>query len=206
MTPASSTTHLESSTSSLGPHDAGNGRPSIHSQRASIFLQEKCFLHRFIRRRDTSVIVERPERLKAVAIGLAAALSRLEEEDLIASGASVSASSARTSDGDQLVKAMSLLELASQPQPRMDAICNIIHSNSRQDIETHPAVLFVHGSQSPEGETSYLTRLKILAADSQNQIATGESEIPEPLSQGDLYRGLSMAVACLQHADTDTAS
>lgn len=43
-----------------------------------VFLQETCAKHQFIRSRDLSGIYERPERLKAAYLGVAAAYSRLE--------------------------------------------------------------------------------------------------------------------------------
>src|ERR1700736_2277422 len=46
-----------------------------------IYLQDDCLGHRFIRSRDDSSIVERPERLRAVKIGLAAAIARIEEAE-----------------------------------------------------------------------------------------------------------------------------
>ncbi|EJD50534.1 Arginase/deacetylase [Auricularia subglabra TFB-10046 SS5] len=44
----------------------------------AIFLQEVCLKHRYIRSRDTSGIVERPERLRAINVGLATAVARIE--------------------------------------------------------------------------------------------------------------------------------
>jgi len=43
-----------------------------------VFLQERCAKHRYIRSKDTSTIVERPERLRAIHLGLAAAVARVE--------------------------------------------------------------------------------------------------------------------------------
>ena len=47
--------------------------------RTAVFVQEACYSHKYIRTRDDSGIFERPERLRSVALGLAAAISRLEE-------------------------------------------------------------------------------------------------------------------------------
>jgi histone deacetylase HOS3 len=46
---------------------------------AAVFLQNICFQHHFIRSRDTSAIIEKPERLRAVNVGLAVAIAHLEE-------------------------------------------------------------------------------------------------------------------------------
>jgi hypothetical protein len=55
--------------------------PNVHGKRTAIFIQDECLSHRFIRSRDTSGIVERPERLHAVKLGLAAAISRIEDAE-----------------------------------------------------------------------------------------------------------------------------
>lgn len=62
---------------------------ATHSHRlmtsVGLYVQEACHSHRYIRSRDDSSIVERPERLRSVAVGIAAAISRLEEVDREAS-------------------------------------------------------------------------------------------------------------------------
>ena len=45
----------------------------------AVYLQDACYQHRYIRSKDLSNIVERPERLRAVKVGPAAAIARLEE-------------------------------------------------------------------------------------------------------------------------------
>jgi histone deacetylase HOS3 len=50
--------------------------------RTAVYVQEACYEHRYIRTRDDSAIVERPERLRSVAWGLAAAIARIEETAL----------------------------------------------------------------------------------------------------------------------------
>lgn len=46
--------------------------------RTAVLFQPACTKHRYIRTRDTSTIVERPERIRAVKTGVAAAYARLE--------------------------------------------------------------------------------------------------------------------------------
>lgn len=43
-----------------------------------VYLQERCAKHQFIRRKNLSGVYERPERLRAAALGISAAYSRLE--------------------------------------------------------------------------------------------------------------------------------
>lgn len=146
----------------------------------AIFLQDICLKHRFIRSRDTSAIVEKPERLRAVNVGLAAAMARLEsiatkvEQD--------------DSAGDDLVAALGRMNLAN---PAVDLLSSpnifvsVVKSSASVDILNNPAVKFIHGDV--DGDV-YLENLKAWARDSHEKISKGESEIPESLSQGDLYR------------------
>lgn len=46
-----------------------------------LFVQPACLHHRYIRHANSSHIFERPERLRAVLLGVAAAVARLEEAD-----------------------------------------------------------------------------------------------------------------------------
>ena len=57
----------------------------------------------------------------------------------------------------------------------------------------HPAVKFIHGDVDGD---AYLENLRAWARDSQDKILRGESEIPEGLSPGDLYRK-SFYVSCI---------
>ncbi|KAG9013540.1 hypothetical protein FRB94_002134 [Tulasnella sp. JGI-2019a] len=180
-----------------------NSEPTGHQDvghttatRPTIFLQEQCFKHRFIRRKDTSGIVERPERLRAVAAGLAVAVARLEEDRITKGSGQVQAINPERvinapGDGEQLAQAMSLLDLSSRPSLPMDSVCRIIHSNASADLDSHPAVRFVHAPEKPavpeEIIPDYLATLKSWSLESQSKIVAGESEIPDSLSQGDLY-------------------
>ncbi|GAA5873089.1 hypothetical protein JCM3774_000337 [Rhodotorula dairenensis] len=48
--------------------------------RTACLFQKACTQHRYIRTSDASTIVERPERIRAVKVGVAAAWARLEQE------------------------------------------------------------------------------------------------------------------------------
>ncbi|KAH9891788.1 Arginase/deacetylase [Cubamyces lactineus] len=151
----------------------------------AVFLQKACLQHRYIRTRDNSHIVERPERLRAVNVGLAAAVARLEETTPAASnsttGASSSAVSTKQEEEDELTQALGKLQIASSsPQGSV----SFVHSDASVDLLNHPAIKFVHGDIERD---VYLETLKLWAKDSQDKVAKGESEIPAGYSQGDLY-------------------
>ncbi|KAG6917291.1 hypothetical protein DXG01_003132 [Tephrocybe rancida] len=147
------------------------------TRRPAIFLQDACFKHRYIRSRDLSAIVERPERLRAVTVGLSAAIARLEALSPPASA------SATTDSGplnlDDLAGALGRLNIAPENAP-----VSIVRSTASVDLLSNAAVKFIHGDI--EGDV-YLEKLKGWAKDSWDKISNGGSEIPEGLPQGDLY-------------------
>lgn len=153
----------------------------------TVFFQEACLSHRFIRSRDTSAIVERPQRLKAVKAGVAAAIARLEEirgknSDTVAQGA--------PDPDDVLASALERLKISDGRA----ATVNVAMSTVSVDLLSHPAVKYVHGDI--DGDV-YLERLVTLIRESEEKVARGESEIPDGLSQGDLYR--EFTVHCIVH-------
>jgi|SRR5882762_5089800 histone deacetylase HOS3 len=159
------------------------------TKETAIFLQDVCLLHRFIRSRDTSAIVEKPERMRAVNIGLAAAMAHLEESfasTLIQSAGSPILSTASTSD--DLAAALGRMNLATKdvdPLEFQSSPISVVKSVASADMLNHAAVKFIHGDV--DGDI-YLENLKRWARDSHGEILKGGSEIPEGLSQGDLYR------------------
>ncbi|KAK0186113.1 histone deacetylase complex protein [Armillaria mellea] len=137
--------------------------------KSGVFIQDACYQHQYIRSKDTSLIVERPERLRAVKLGVAAAISRIPSDI------------ANDGDPDDLVAALSRLDIAKEAGT--DKV-EIIRSTASIDILHHPAVKFVHGDVDRD---IYMPKIKSWADESRDKIAKGESEIPEGYSQGDLY-------------------
>lgn len=157
----------------------------------AVYLQKACLQHRYIRSRDNSNIVERPERLRAVNIGLAAAVARLEERVPATSTlprvpASNSAVPQVDEGADELTNALGKLQLATSPssEPFPGIPLTFVHSEASADLLNHPAIKFVHGDIERD---LYLENLKLWAQSSQDKVNQGESEIPEGYSQGDLY-------------------
>ena len=158
---------------------AGPTHPS-----ATVFLQDACLHHKYIRTRDSSHIVERPERLRAVKIGLCAAISRLEETYPVSTSSSEDAIG---SDPDSLIAAIENLKL---DQAQTDSLLpkghpvQLVRSSAKVDILSDSAVKYIHGDV--EGDI-YLEKLTEWTRDSLDKVSTGQSEIPSELSQGDLY-------------------
>ncbi|KAF8501068.1 Arginase/deacetylase [Russula emetica] len=153
----------------------------------TVFLQDDCLQHKYIRTKDSSHIVERPERLRAVKIGLCAAISRLEESLPVATSADPTAP-AEDSEADSLVEAIENLRLEQQdsavlPLPKGLPV-QVVRSSAKVDILDHPAVKYIHGDV--DGDV-YLKHLVEWARQSAEKISNGQSEIPDGLSQGDLY-------------------
>ncbi|KAI0252391.1 histone deacetylase domain-containing protein [Lactifluus subvellereus] len=150
----------------------------------TVFLQDACLQHKYIRTRDSSHIVERPERLRAVKIGLCAAISRLEET--LPPTTNVAASSG-ASETDSLIEAIENLKLEQNPVdfslPKGHPV-QVVQSSAKVDILNHPAVKFIHGDIDRD---VYLEKLIDWARDSMEKISHGQCEIPSELPQGDMY-------------------
>ncbi|KAI0754836.1 Arginase/deacetylase [Daedaleopsis nitida] len=156
----------------------------------AIYLQKACLKHKYIRTRDNSHIVERPERLRAINVGLAAAVARLEERaptTAISPNDSNSADSLKVEeDADELTKALGQLQISTPSRDQQPAGLPVtfVHSGASVNILNNAAVKFVHGDIERD---VYLENLKRWATESQEKVDKGASEIPEGYSQGDLY-------------------
>ena len=196
------------------PKTVGDTTMAIHERRTGIFLQDACLLHRFIRSKINSNIVERPERLRAVMIGLSAAVARLEEalhnsnanpdvtdEPTGGIAPQADAVKAGADAGTEALEAalgrMTITQPPTQPTASISPTVpvTIIHSQASLDLLKNPAVKYVHGDIDRD---VYLENLVRWIQESYGQIAKGESEIPKEMSQGDLYRQFSFPSFCLQ--------
>ncbi|KAG2133359.1 arginase deacetylase [Suillus clintonianus] len=145
-----------------------------------IYLQDDCLKHRFIRSRDASSIVERPERLRAVKIGLAAAIARIEE----AEGA-LKPSDANFSVEVELAAALDKMNIAASDGGLIRArSISVTRSTATVDLLDNAAVKYVHGDI--DGDV-YLQNLKAWARDSEENITKKGSEMPEGTPPLDLY-------------------
>ncbi|KAG2009626.1 histone deacetylase clr3, variant 2 [Coprinopsis cinerea AmutBmut pab1-1] len=155
-------------------------------KRSGVFLQNACLQHRYIRDQDLSNVVERPERLRAVNIGLAAAIAHLEEllEDTATPNGSATAE--YSTDETDLAAALGKMKLESADGAggSTSSKIPIVQSQATVDLLNNAAVKFIHGDI--DGDV-YLGTLKKWAKESTDKIAQGGSEIPEGYSQGDLY-------------------
>lgn len=155
----------------------------------AVFLQDACLKHQYIRSRDLSAIVERPERVRAVKAGLAVALSRLEELYTPSQSGPLSSAAENSnldpSNPDDLAKALDEMTLGTSIALSLESkLIPVTHSTASVDILNNPAVKFIHGDI---GGDVYLEKLKGWVTKSVEKISNGESEIPIDLPQGDLY-------------------
>lgn len=155
----------------------------------AVFLQDACLRHQYIRSRDLSTIVERPERVRAVKAGLAVVLSRLEGLNVAPrqepSQLPMDALNPDPSNPDDLAKALNQMTLeASTLSPGRKVPVHITHSTASVDLLHNVAVKFIHGDIDGN---AYLEKLKAWMVNSVDKISEGESEIPPNLPQGDLY-------------------
>lgn len=157
-------------------------------------IQPACLEHKYIRHRDASHIFERPERLRAVLLGFASALARLE-----AAGA--------TAEADDLSSMLSTLSLANAPYS--SALLNVVPPppppmTPGTVLLHHPALQLAH-SPPPEApfpylpasrgaafpNSTYLRDLHKWASEAVEAIRNTGCEIPDDmgLNPGDLYLG-----------------
>ena len=149
-----------------------------------IYLQEACLRHQFIRSTDTSTIVERPERLRAVNIGIAAVMARMSGRVVMSQGSGHTETPKEGQSEDDLAAAIGRLNIASPNDHAHPSDVELVKSSAKLNILNHAAVKFIHGDI---GGDVYLAKIIALAKESREKIASGDSEIPDGWSQGDLY-------------------
>lgn len=172
----------------------------VHDKRTAIFIQDECLKHRFIRSRDTSGIFERPERLHAVKLGLAAAISRIEDtESAMNTQKPQRAPPAGTDEGDlaAALARMAIAPTAPDPDASNSTLCldptstlrttsiTIRRTTASVSLLEHAAVKYVHGDIERD---VYLENLIAWARDSQKNITEKGTEIPKGIPPLDLYR------------------
>ncbi|KAG8678866.1 hypothetical protein FRC09_019458, partial [Ceratobasidium sp. 395] len=158
------------------------------SGKLSIHVQPACAEHRYIRDKDTSTIVERPERLRALALGIAGALAQ--------SDGKFSLGGTTVVEPEDLAKSIEKITLESgSEQPRLsNSFVRIVRHATPLDVSflNNPAVRMIHALDEDTAAGSgeeYLSQLARWVSDVETRLKSGESEIPdgEGLSQGDLY-------------------
>nr|XP_019051123.1 histone deacetylase HOS3 [Kwoniella bestiolae CBS 10118]OCF30053.1 histone deacetylase HOS3 [Kwoniella bestiolae CBS 10118] len=177
-----------------------------------LFIQPACLQHKYIRHPNSSHIFERPERLRAVLLGVAAAIARLESVDQ-------PSSSTATSQADDLSGLLSSLSIESSSSSSITSHLHIIPPPPQSSIpgtilQHHPAVQLAHSPvpESPfpylgQGSSSsasgsipsspYLKDLVKWASEAIDKIKETGCEIPPDLglNAGDLYLGPGSIVA-----------
>ena len=174
--------------------------PTPNVPDTAIYLQDECYKHKYIRSKDVSAIVERPERLRALNLGIGAAIARLESAR-DASIASIALLNKRRDIREDLSTAFGKLDLSSaQQEPEgaydpfairpIDVVAIVKPNLKLKDLTRHPAVRMVHaatGDDDINDSLEHLNRLATWARESEEKIRFGESEIPTGFPQGDLY-------------------
>ena len=162
----------------------------------AVYLQDECYKHKYIRSKDVSAIVERPERLRVLKIGIGAAIARLE-----ASRDAYMLLNKRRDIGEDLSTAFDKLNISSaQKEPEgaydpfairpIDVVTIVKPNLNLKDLTLHPAVRMVHAATDDDAindSLEHLNRLATWARESEEKIRSGESEIPTGFPQGDLY-------------------
>ena len=195
---AEGSNQTEESTGPEPQSDNTTAIPSLDSssdvlnKRTAIFIQDECLKHRFIRSRDTSGIFERPERLHAVKLGLAAAIARIEYVESVAHaqkpGVASEAAGGTLHEGDLTAALARMTITPALPNPSFPLRTGSVlirRTSASASLLDNAAVKYVHGDI--EGDV-YLKNLIAWACDSQRNITEKGLEIPEEIPPLDLYR------------------
>lgn len=150
----------------------------------AVFIQDACYQHQYIRSKDKSFIYERPERLRAVKVGVAAAIGHLEESFVAAHPNERNSFAVKPEGSDDLAAAFSRINLTQDSKTDENSPVIIVHSSASVDLLNNAAVKFVHGDI--DGDV-YPQNLKLWASESWDKIASGDCEIPDGLPKNDLY-------------------
>ena len=124
-------------------------------------------------------------RLRALKIGFAAGIARLEQA-LPAGERREKDSTGSQFDENDLASALEKLDIVQDARVN---VVDIVTSTASVNLLDNKAVKFVHGDI--DGDV-YLENLIKWTKESTDRIGEGGSEIPEQLSQGDLYRTSSL--------------
>ncbi|CED82375.1 Histone deacetylase complex, catalytic component HDA1 [Phaffia rhodozyma] len=180
----------------------------------AVFLQPRCQKHQFNRpssKISLSNIVERPARLRAIYVGISAAVARLEHlvstqpinpiEIRVEPLRSDPSSTADSKEQD-LINQLQGLNLSTSssapssilplPSP-LSRIPQLVFSDPPTDnLILSPAVKFIHAPSNSNVttgkiEANYLEKLVEWVKCTEDKILKKESEIPEDLPQLDLY-------------------
>lgn len=160
---------------------------TTHEQRnVGVILQSLCHLHRWTRTNNDLHIYERSDRLRSVRLGIAAAHGRIRA----AYPHRVSVKGKERAQENQPQDSLeSLLEnLTIKPNGTGAQDSGTLHEGYPFSVSTtqrrlslfSPAVALAHGPDYVARLTSYLTGVA-------KAHSASESEVPDDLSQGDLY-------------------
>ncbi|KAA1096761.1 hypothetical protein PGT21_027884 [Puccinia graminis f. sp. tritici] len=183
-TPHPDPTHQSST---LDSH-AARAQPTIH-----IVTQDECFKHVFRRTKERSTIYERPERLRFVNLGLAAALAWDSLHNLSPARLLAPATSNEPSIATPLVLTpLVTFTKTTRKLSTLDPAFAQIHDQPNRPSSPEPASSSnsqAHPDRfaSFHASNSYLEQLVGLCLQASELNLLGLSEVPQHLPQGDLY-------------------
>lgn len=170
----------------LSEDTAGSSYSSQSTQMLDVafIFQSLCYLHRYTRGKDDSHIVERAERIRSVFLGISVAHARLASQQQQSTAVHVQRNDSAKPAPSQnqapsLEDLLGNLKLHSAPQLPQGRPFSILSSQRRIPLSSS-FVSQVHGEK-------YLQSLGSYIAETPAKHAQKESEVPNSLSQGDLY-------------------
>ncbi|CAO1633563.1 unnamed protein product [Jaminaea pallidilutea] len=144
----------------LGEESQGAKRSESTQKPASppqldIIVAPAVLAHRYVRGRDVSLIVERPERVRATLLGVSAVMGRLSAEEGREGAASRSKPDQKSQDAaDDLVAQLAAMDVgnpeqtsAGEKDQRRATLVAILHSWRSASLATNAAVAAIHATE-----------------------------------------------------------
>ncbi|CAO1633057.1 unnamed protein product [Sympodiomycopsis kandeliae] len=139
---------------------------TVKSPTLDVIVAPAVLAHRYVRGNDTSLIVERPERVRAVLLGISAVLGRLGTEDEQINQPNTTANRKQAGGSDDLVSQLAGMSVGNKEDDNsrvrnLHSPVQVLHSTRSISFHpSHPALSAIHGHEDelvtwdlPECET-----------------------------------------------------
>ena len=158
---------------------------SSRERRTAVIFQSACENHQFIRNNDISTIVERPERIRAVKMGTAAAWAGMEAKGIQERGMSRFELGKIEKVEEELVGLMGGLGIADQARDKgkgrevRGGPFDVLFSNAVMNIDD-PSLHFIHGDPNIAPAPSPIVSIPIASTSTPSKRSPTKDPIPLP--------------------------
>lgn len=168
------------------PPTAPPSTTTTRGRRTAVIFQEACEKHRFIRNNDIATIVERPERIRAVKMGVAAAWAGIEAKGILEKGHSRWELTDGAKGEEELASLMGGLGIAERTKAKGKGKAvrggpfDILFSDAIMDID-NPSLHFIHGDSNLAPSLSSTSTVLLPTASTSTPSKRSPTKNPIPL-------------------------